>query len=132
MFRNVIAVLGLLALLAGPALAQETEWKWTTDGKRWTRTEVPVQPFVMPTTKLVPAAAGEEGAFLGFKYEGKQMQRVWFKEVPLAPEMAKAHECTWKLVYEKKAVFQKHLCVMNGAEKACCGMNAAGECLGMK
>jgi hypothetical protein len=35
-------------------------------------------------------------------------------------------------VYEKKAVNKALLCEVNGAEQACPGWNAAGECLGKK
>jgi len=135
MFTKLMGLLGvaaMLAALAGPAVAQESQTVWKTDGKRWTRTEELVKPFVMPKTMLVEAAEKQEGAFLGFKYAGKRMERVYFREVPLATEAAKSHECGWRMVYEKKAVNQRHFCLMNGAEQPCCGMNPAGECLGMK
>lgn len=134
MFRTLTGVLGvaaLLAALAAPAVAQEKEWVWKTDGKRYWRTEEAVKPAVMPATTLKEVAAGEPGAILGFKYTGKTMERVYFKEVPFA-EAPKGHECSWKMVYEKKEVAKKHFCLVNGAEKPCPGMNAAGECLANK
>jgi len=136
MCRKVLALLGVLAVmaaLAGPAVAQEKEYVWKTDGKRWFRTEELVQPFVMPKTYFaeVPAAEFQAGEFPSFKYIGKTMERVYLKEAPLA-EAAKGHECTWKMVYEKKYTNKVHFCLMNGAEMACPGMTAAGECLGMK
>ena len=78
MCRKVIGVLGVLALmaaLAGPAVAQEKDYVWKTDGKRWFRTEEFVQPFVMPKTYFaeVPAAEFLAGEFPSFKYIGKQI-----------------------------------------------------------
>jgi hypothetical protein len=136
MRRNMMAVLGvsaLLAALAGPAVAQEKEYVWKSDGKRYTRTEEFVKPFEMPARYLkeVPAGEQKENDILGFKYTGKTMERVYFRETPFA-EAAKGHECTWKMVYEKKAVNKYHFCLENGVEQACPGMNAAGECLGKK
>jgi len=136
MWRKVMAVLGVAALMAafaGPAVAQEKEYVWKTDGKRWFRTEEVVQPFVMPRTFLAEVPAGEfkEGELPAFKYIGKRMERVFLKETPFA-EAAKGHECTWRMVYLKKAVEKEHFCLVNGAEKTCPGMSAAGECLGMK
>lgn len=135
MFRKLMAFLSasaLLALLAAPAVAQEKEKVWKTDGKRWTQTEAVVTPFVMPTTRFIEVPEKQEGAFLGTKYVGKQLQPAYFLEVPLAKETVKGHECTWRMVYEKKSSSQYHFCLMNGAEKPCGGMSASGECLGMK
>jgi hypothetical protein len=136
MCRKVMGALGALALLAAlaaPAVAQEKEYVYKTDGKRWTRTEELATPFVMPATYLaeVPAGAEKAGDIQGFKYLGKRTEVVFFRETPFA-EAPKGHECTWKMVYEKKAVFKNHFCQVNGAEQACPGMNAAGECLGKK
>jgi len=130
---GVLGVVALLAALGAPALAQENEWVWKTDGKRYWRTEEAVKPFVMPATYMKEVAAGEpaEGAILGFKYTGKQMERVYFREVPFAAA-PKGHECTWRMVYEKKEVMKLHHCLVNGAEKPCPGMNEAGECLANK
>ena len=135
MRRNLMGALGvgaMLAALAGPAMAQETQTVWKTDGKRWTRTEEMVKPFAMPTTQRIEVAEKQEGDILGFKYVGKRMEPVYFREVPLANEMAKGHECTWKMVYEKKQMNKVHFCLDNGVAKTCPGMNAAGECLGKK
>jgi hypothetical protein len=131
-----MAVLGtavLLLALATPASAQEKEWAWKTDGKRYFRTEEAVKPFVMPATYLKEVPAGEEkaGDVQGFKMIGKRTQVAYFREVPFA-EAAKGHECTWRMVYERKAVNRLHFCLMNGAEKPCPGMTEAGECLGKK
>lgn len=136
MLRKLMVVLGvaaLMAALAGPAVAQEKEWVWKTDGKRYWRTEEFVKPLVMPATYLkeVPAGEVKAGDVEGFKVLGKRTEKVFFRETPFA-EAPKGHECTWKMVYEKKTVTQNHFCLVNGAEKACPGMNAAGECLGMK
>jgi len=133
MLRKLMGVLGvaaLLAALAGPAVAQEKEWVWKTDGKRYWRTEEFVKPAVMPATYLKEVAAGEqkEGAIQGFKYLGKRTEVAYFREVPFAEPM-KGHECTWRMVYQKKAMLKEHFCLRNGAEKPCPGMNAAGECL---
>jgi hypothetical protein len=111
-------------------VAQEKGWK--SDGKRWTRTEEASTPFVMPTTRFIEVPEKQEGAFLGTKYVGKQLQPTYFLEVPLATETVKGHECSWRMVYEKKSSSQYHFCLMNGAEKPCSGMSASGECLGMK
>lgn len=136
MRRNMMALLGvtaLLAALAGPAVAQETQTVWKTDGKRYWRTEEIVKPFVMPKTYLKEVAAGEQkdGDVRGFKYLGKRTEVVYFRETPFA-EAPKGHECTWKMVYEKKQVNKLHHCLVNGAEQGCPGMNPAGECLGKK
>jgi len=136
MCRKVVAFLGVLAVmaaLAGPAVAQEKEYVWKTDGKRYSRTEEFVQPFVMPKTYFVEVPAGEfkAGEIASYKWVGKRMERVFLKEVPLA-EAAKGHECTWKMVYEKKFINKVHFCLVNGAEMACPGMTAGGECLGKK
>ena len=131
MCRKVMSVLGvaaMMAALAAPAVAQEKEWVCKNNGKLFFRTEEAVSPFVMPATYLKEVAAVEEGAFLGFKYTGKLMERVYYKEVPFAAA-AKGHECTWRMAYQKKAMMKEHFCLRNGAEKPCPGMNAAGECL---
>jgi hypothetical protein len=135
MGRKLMGVLGAAALLlalAGPAVAQEKDYSWKTDGKRYFREET-VKPAVMPTTYMKEVAAGEEkaGDIESFKYTGKRTEKVFFRETPFA-QAQKGHECTWKMVYEKKAVYQNHFCLVNGAEQACPGMNAAGECLGKK
>jgi len=136
MRRNMMGVLGvvaMLAALAGTAMAQETQTVWKTDGKRWTRSEEAVKPFVMPATYLKEVAAGEEkaGDVEGFKYLQKRTEKVFFRETPFA-EAPKGHQCTWKMVYENKAVNKVHFCNVNGAQQACPGTNAAGECLGKK
>ena len=136
MDRKLMGVLGAVALLAAvaaPAMAQEKDWVWKTDGKRYWRVEEIVKPFVMPATYLKEVPAGEEkaGDVQGFKYIGKRTEKVFFRETPFA-EGPKGHECTWKMVYEKKQVNKLHHCLVNGAEQACPGMNAAGECLGKK
>jgi hypothetical protein len=137
MRRNLMALAGVAALvaaLAGPAVAQEkTDWVWHTDGKRYWRTEEIVKPMEMPKTQLVQVAEKEEGAIQGFKYVGKRMETAYFKEVPVAAEVAKqGHECSWRMVYEKKQVNKYNFCIVNGAEQPCAGMNAAGECVGKK
>ena len=136
MFRKLMGVLGVaafMAALAGPAVAQEKEFVWKTNGKQYFRTEEFVKPFVMPATYLkeVPAGEAKAGDVQGFKYLGKRTEIVYFRETPFA-EAPKGHECSWKMVYELKAVNKLHFCQVNGAEQACPGMNAAGECLGKK
>ncbi len=137
MLRKMMAALGvaaLLAALAGPALAQEKEMVWNTDGKRYWRTEELRLPVEQPATALVAVPAGEQacGGFLGFLYVGKRMEPVTFQEVPLAPALTQGHECTWRMVYEMKAVNKRHFCLVNGAEKPCPGMGEGGACVGMK
>ncbi len=132
---GVLGVAAFVAALAGPAVAQEEkkDWVWHTNGKRYWRTEEIVKPFVMPATYLKEVPAGEEkaGDVQGFKYLGKRTEKVFFRETPFA-EAPKGHECSWRMVYEKKQVNKYHHCIVNGAEQACPGMNAAGECLGKK
>lgn len=139
MFRKLMGVLGVVALLAalgGPAAAQEEkkDYVWKTNGKWYFRTEEVVKPFVMPATAIVevPAAEAKEGDNYGFRYIGKQREKVFFREVPRATEVAKGHECTWKMTYNQKYTSKLHFCLVNGTEQACPGMNAAGECLGKK
>jgi hypothetical protein len=134
MKTKMMSLIALLAaVVAAPAMAQETKTVWHSDGKRYWRTEEIVKPFEMPKTQLVQLAEKEEGAIQGFKYNGKHMEVAYFKEVPLPAEVAKqGHECSWRMVYEKKQVTKFNFCLVNGAEQACPGMNAAGECLGKK
>ena len=137
MNRNMKALLGVAALLvalAGPAVAQEKQMVWKTDGKRYFRTEELVAPFEMPKTQLLQVAEKEEGAILGFKYAGKRLEPVYFKEVPLAAEMPKkGHECGWRMVYENKGRTTRYnFCLVNGVEQPCPGMNPSGECVGKK
>ena len=137
MRRNMMGLLGvvtMLAALAGSALAQETQTVWKTDGTRWSHSEEIVKPFVMPATTRIEVAAGEqkEGDVQGFKYTAKRTETVYFREGPLANNPAKGHECTWKMVYEKKSSFKQHFCLVDGLSQNCPGMNAAGECLGKK
>ncbi|MBV8881641.1 MAG: hypothetical protein JO332_16915 [Planctomycetaceae bacterium] len=136
MRRHVMGFLGAMAIvaaLAGPAVAQETQTVWKTDGKRWWHNEEIVKAFVMPATYLaaVPGAAEKAGDVQGFKYLGKRTEVAYFREMPFA-EAPNGHECRWKMVYEKKAMNKVHFCLVNGAEQACPGMTAAGECLGMR
>lgn len=128
---GLLGVAALLAALATPAVAQETDWVWKTDGKRYWRTEGLVKPFVMPNTTRIEVAPGEqkEGDVQGFKYTGKRMERVYFREVPRTEVAHKGHECTWRMKYVKKYVERDHYCLVNGAEKPCPGMNEKGECL---
>jgi hypothetical protein len=130
----LLGVAAMLAVLAGPAMAQETNTVWQTDGKRYWRTEEIVKPFVMPTTRTMEVAAGEqkEGDIQGFKNIGKRTEIVYFREVPLENKVVKGHECTWKMVYEGKSTYKQHFCLVDGLAQACPGMNGAGECLGKK
>ncbi len=137
MRRNMMGALGvvtMLAALAGTAMAQETRTVWKTDGKRWTHSEEIVKPFVMPTTRTMEVAAADKqaGDVQGFKYIGKRTEVVYFREVPLENNVVKGHECTWKMVYEKKSSFKQHFCLVDGIAQTCPGMNQAGECLGKK
>lgn len=132
---GVLGVAAMVAALAGPATAQEEkkDWVWHTDGKRYWRTEEVVKPFVMPKTYLAEVPAGEQkaGDIEGRKVIGKRTEIVYFRETPFA-EAPKGHECSWKMVYEKKQVYKHHHCIVDGAEQACLGMTEAGECLGKK
>ncbi len=135
MFRKMIAALGVLAMLAGlagTAMAQETQKVWKNDGKRYWRVEEAVKPFAMPQTQMLAVPEKQEAAFLGFKYEGKHLNQAYFIEAPFAAPAAKGHECSWRMVYEQKAMGKYHFCLENGVEKPCPGMNAAGECFGKK
>jgi hypothetical protein len=127
MFKKLMGVLGVAALLtalAGPAMAQEKDYGW--------KTEEVVKPSSPATyLKEVPAGEQKEGDIQGLKYLGKYTEVVYFREAAFA-EPAKGHECSWRMVYEKKAVKKYHFCIENGAEQACPGMNAAGECIGKK
>lgn len=137
MRRNMMAILGVAAMvaaLAGPASAQETHTVWHSDGKRYWRTEEPGKaPEVSKTyLKEIPAGEQKEGDVQGYKVVGKRTEVVYFRETPLAVESPKGHECSWRMVYERKSVRKYNFCVENGVETACAGMTDAGECLGMK
>ena len=120
LFSSLLGVAGLLAALAPPATAQEQgkDWIWTSDGKRYSRTEGDVKPFVMPTTTTIEVAPGEqrEGDVQGFKYLGKRTERVYFREVP-RQELAKSHECSWRMTYVGKTMSREQFCVENGVEQ---------------
>jgi hypothetical protein len=135
MKTKMMSVIALLAaVVAAPAMAQETKTVWHSDGKRYWRTQEIVKPFEMPKTQLVQVAEKEEGAIQGFKYNGKRLEVAYFKEVPVAAEVAKqGHECSWRMVYENKGRTTKYnFCIVNGAEQPCPGMTEAGECVGKK
>lgn len=140
---GVLGVAGLLAALAGPAVAQAEaqkkdeccDWVWKTDGKRWSRTLGCKEPFKMPETMRIEVAPGDqkEGDILGFKYVGKRMERVYFRDVPRPePAVAKGHECSWRLHYVGKRTTREHFCIVDGVEKPCPGMTEAGECVAKK
>lgn len=120
MVMGLMGVAGLLAAIAAPAVAQENgkDWVWHTDGKRYWRTEEEVKPFVMPTTTTIEVAPGEqkEGDVQGFKYLGKRTERVYFREVP-RQELAKGHECSWRMTYVGKTMSREQFCVENEVEQ---------------
>ena len=120
MLVSLLGVVGLLAALAPPAAAQDNgmDWVWHTDGKRWWRTEECVIPFVMPTTTTIEVAAGQEteGDVRGMKYTGKSMERVYFREVPRY-EVARGHQCSWRMTYAGKSMLREDFCVENGVEQ---------------
>ena len=136
MLMGSLGLAGLLAALAGPAVAldHDKDWVWHTDGKRWWRTEEVVKPFVMPTTMTIEVAPGEQkdGDVQGFKYVGKRTERVYFREVPRPAEVVKGHECSWRLHYVGKQTTRENYCVENGAEHACPGFDKSGVCLTLK
>ncbi len=136
MRTNLMAILGIAAMaaFAVPASAQDSHTVWHSDGKRYWRSEEPGKaPEVSKTyLKELPAGEQKEGDVQGFKVVGKRTERVYFRETPLAAEVAKGHECSWRMVYEKKQVYKYNFCVENGVEMSCAGMTDAGECLGMK
>ena len=129
---SALIAAGLFTFLAASAMAQETRTVWKTDGKRYWRTEEVVKPAEMPKTQLVEVSEKQPGDVEGFKYVGKHMERAYFREVPVTTETARGHVCSWRMVYEKKQVYKYNVCIVDGVEHACLGMNHAGECLGMK
>lgn len=137
MRRNLIGIFSVAAIaaaFAGPASAQDSHTVWQSDGKRYWRTEVPMKaPEVSKTyLKEVPAGEQKEGDIEGRKLVGKRTEVVYFRETPLAIEASKGHECSWRMVYERKSVRKYNFCVENGVEMPCAGMTDSGECLGMK
>ena len=135
MKTKMMSLIALLAaVVAAPAVAQETQTVWHTDGKRYWHFEEAVPAPQPAKTQLIALPGNEEGAILGFKYSGKTMQYAYFKEVPVAAEQAKkGHECSWRMVYENKGRTTKYnFCLVNGIEQPCPGMNPAGECVGKK
>jgi hypothetical protein len=116
---GVLGVLAMLAALATPAVAQDEEYGWKTDGKRYWRTEEAAAPALMPATYLKEVPAGEQkaGDVQGFQYLGSGPRSCSFaKSRSPKPRRGTSAPGRW----------------CNGAEKPCPGMNAAGECLGMK
>ena len=123
---RVLATAGILTLLGASAVAQEVrkEMVWKGDAKRGAWVEVTVE---VPKTVLVES---KEGDILGMKTVGKNVERVYFKRVPLAEEaVVKGHTCSLRVVTVLKHLEFRHFCRVNGAEKPCPGMSEAGECL---
>jgi hypothetical protein len=132
MLMSALGVAGILAALAGPAVAQEGcgERNCKADGKRLTRTEGVVNPCVESTTMTVAVAPGDrrEGDSWRMKYDGKRTTREYTREV-LLPEVVKGHECTWRFRTVGRTATRENYCVVNGVEQSCYGMNNAGECI---
>jgi hypothetical protein len=130
---KVLTAAALLAAMAAPAVAQEKEKVYKSDGKRWFLVERAVMPAaVEPATALLEVARGErkEGDIPGMKYVGKTPERATFRRVPAAEEAAaRGHRCDTRALYVKKWVEFRHFCRVDGSEMACPGMNKAGECL---
>jgi hypothetical protein len=121
---TVLGAVGLLAALTAPALGQE-ERVWT--GKRWEFRAVKAEA---PKAAMMAVAAAEktDGDVPGVRTVGKNLERAWFR--PAAAEAtAKGHFCSQRSTTVLKHVEHRHFCRMDGAEKPCPGMNAAGECL---
>jgi hypothetical protein len=134
MLMGVLGAAGLLAAVTGSAPAQtsDTDWVWHTDGKRWWRTEEVVKPFAMPPTMIVEVAPGDEkpGDVRGVKYLGKRTEIVYFREVPRpSSDLAKGHECSWRMHYDGKHTTRESFCVVDGTEQACPGFDKSGRCL---
>jgi hypothetical protein len=130
MMTSALAVVGLMAALAAPAVAQERVWKGNS--KRGTWVEVPVKPAEEPTTFLVAVAPGEqkEGDVLGVRTVGKHLERVYFRAMPkLEAAVAKGHACSLRVTTVMKHLEYRHFCRVDGAEQPCPGMSRAGECL---
>ena len=110
----MIGALVALAATLSPAAPGDAgkDWVWTTDGKRWTRTEQVVRPVVLPTTTVVDVPAGE-GDSWRMAYVGKRMERVSTREVP-RPAPPTGHECGWRLRYEGKRTTREKVCVIDG------------------
>ncbi|HEX7897635.1 MAG TPA: hypothetical protein VF950_07725 [Planctomycetota bacterium] len=127
LLMTALGAVGLLALMAAPAAAQE-ERVWT--GKRWNWVEKKVSEE--PKTMLVEVAREErkEGDILGMKTVGKHMENAYFRRMPNAePAVAKGHACGMRATTVLKHVEFRHYCRVDGAEKPCPGMTEAGECL---
>lgn len=134
MSKNLKAFLGIAAILvplAGTAVAQESQTVWKTDGKHYWRTEEVVRPAEMPKTQRIEVATEERqaGDVQGFKYVGKRLEPAYFREVPIAVEAHKGHECSWRMVHEGRRLIKYDFCIVNGVEEPCAGMNADGVCL---
>jgi hypothetical protein len=132
MLMSALGAAGILAALAAPAVAQDAcgDWIWKSDGKRLTRTEGVVEPYVASTTMIVAVAPGDrrEGDSWRMKYDGKRTTREYTREV-LLPEVAKGHECSWRFHTVGRTATRENYCVVNGVEQSCYGMNNAGECI---
>jgi hypothetical protein len=130
----VLGVVGLLGLLAGPALAQaEPEKKsccsygYFTEGKHVARKEFceSSEPFRMPETWIVQVAPSEQraGDLYAYATVGKRTERVILREVPRVPaEVVKGHECFYGWFNVAKHTERKMLCGIDGNETLCVGM----------
>ena len=131
------AALGVLAVLAAPAWAQEDQgccaYGYVTEGKHASRKMICEEPFRMPETMMVsvPLAERREGDAVAYRTVGKRAERVILREVALPAETAKAgHECFFGYVAARKAAERRMFCEVNGKQILCPGMSEeTGVCL---
>ena len=128
-WMGVLAVVALFAVLAGPAAAEEGNKVWRLNGKRWEFVPEKLTPAPEATTVRVEVPKAEAETW-GYRTVGKKTERVYYREVPRpAPVVEKGHFCNLRVETHGKRTVWHHFCKVNGVEKPCPGMNAAGECL---
>jgi hypothetical protein len=121
----LLAALGLVSSLIGLGLLvpidrgdPNKEWVWTTDGKRWTRSEGERKPDPPPRTTVtreIPPEERREGDEWRLRYQGKRTDKVYTREVPLLPAPA-GHECSWRYHYSGKRTWRERFCIVDGVE----------------
>lgn len=121
----MLGALGFVASMIGLGLLfpidrgdPNKEWVWTTDGKRWTRTEGERKPEPPPrttATREIPPGERQDGDDWRLHYEGKRTEKVYTRDVPVPPPTT-GHVCSWRYRYEGKRLWRERFCIVDGVE----------------